>query len=107
MNTIEHLENPTATDIIAAHGNDFWASSCIMGRNGHDLYFYSRKFNINPCDPKHFNDGFPFRIWRDSGIGYALNRNAPQFSIDGQARTAEEAVQMALPDGVVVIAAEL
>ena len=98
---------PTALGIIAAHGNDFWAGSCVMGKNGHDLFFYSQRNHVNPRDPKHFNAGYPFRIWRDSGIGYALNRNTPEFSIDGQARTAEEAVQMALPDGVVVIAAEL
>ena len=90
--------------LIAAHCNNFMCAGTVMGRYGHDLMYNAWDSKIDPCDPKYFNEGFPFRIWRDSGVGYALGRNRPEYSIDGQARTAEEAVEMAGNDGVVVTA---
>ena len=94
-----------ATDVsllIAAHCDNFMCAGTVMGRYGHELMYDARRSNIDPCDPKYFNPGFPFRIWRDSGIGYALGRNRPEYSIDGQAKTAEDAVAMARNGGVVV-----
>jgi hypothetical protein len=97
------------TDLIAAHCNNFMCAAdeggrTIMGKQAHELYFDTRGSRIDPCDPKLFNPGFPYRIWRDSGIGYALGRNRPEYSIDGQAASAPEAVEMAGSDGVVVTA---
>lgn len=77
-----------------------------MGPHAHQLMYQNLRgdFGKDVCDPSWFNPDFPFRIWRDSGIGYALGRNRPEHSLDGQARTAEEAVEMAGSDGVIVTA---
>jgi len=88
--------------LIAAHCENFICGGTIMGRLALDLFHASRRDGIDPCKPSWFNDGFPFGIWRDSGIGYALGRNRPEYSFDGRAQTAEQAVEMAGNDGVIV-----
>ena len=73
-----------------------------MGRLALDMFYACRRDKIDPCAESWFNPGFPFRVWRDTGNGYAMGRNRAEFGIDGQARTAAEAVAMAGADGVIV-----
>ena len=91
-------------ELIRLKWDNFICGGTTMGPRAHTLMFQSYRgdFGKDAWAPSWFNDGFPFRIWRDSGLGYALGRGCPEFSIDGQARTAEEAIEMAGSDGVIV-----
>jgi hypothetical protein len=89
--------------LIEAGCKNLWAGSTIMGRSAESLYFQRGDYGKDPRDESWFNDGFPFRIWRDSGIGYATGRNKPEHTIDGQAKSVAEAVEKAGVDGVIVM----
>ena len=92
--------------LIKAGAKNLLCDGTTMGPHAHQLMYQNLRgdFGKDVCDPSWFNPGFPFRIWRDSGIGYALGRNRPEHSLDGQARTAEDAVEKAGADGVIVTA---
>jgi len=95
-----------AYSLIRAGAQNIMCAGTTMGAHAHELMYQNLRgdFGKDICDPRWFNDGFPYRIWRDSGVGFALGRNRPEYSIDGQARTPEEAVEIAGPDGVIVTA---
>lgn len=94
----------TAILLIEAGAANFISNGTTLGPKAHELLMQSLRGELgcDAADPKLFNEGFPFRIYRDSGIGYALGRNRPEYTIDGQARTPQEAVEMARNDGVIV-----
>ena len=91
------------TQLIEAGAKNFISGSIFGGKAG-ELYCRRKEYDRDPRDPKWFNKGFPFRIWRDSGIGYALGRNRPEYAIDGQFKTVTEAIEAAGSDGVIVLA---
>lgn len=95
-----------ACSLIAAGATNIMCDGTTMGPHAHTMLFQNLRgeFGKDARDPSWFNAGFPFRIWRESGLGYALGRNRPCHTLDGQARTPEEAVEMAGSDGVIVTA---
>ena len=94
----------TEIQLIEAGAKNFISGSSIFGGKAGELYCRRKEYDRDPRDPKWFNKGFPFRIWRDSGIGYALGRNRPEYAIDGQSKTVTEAIEAAGSDGVIVLA---
>lgn len=103
---INYTSDDAACSLIKAGAKNLMCAGTTMGPHAHQLMYQNLRgeFGKDVCDPSWFNPGFPFRIWRDSGIGYALGRNRPEHSLDGQARTPSEAVEMAGSDGVIVAA---
>ena len=91
-------------ELIKQGAQNIIAGGSIIGGKAGQLYLQRDELGGDPRDEKWFNDGFPFRIWRDSGIGYALGRNKPEYAIDGQFKTVTEAIEAAGSDGVIVLA---
>jgi len=91
-------------ELIKQGAQNIMAGGSIIGGKAGELYFQRDDFGGDPRDPKWFNEGFPFRIWKDSGIGYALGRGRPEYSIDGQSKTVTDAIEAAGSDGVIVLA---
>ena len=88
--------------LIEEHCKNFICGGTTMGPIAHTMLFaHLLEGDPDPRDPRLYNEGFPFRIWRDCGLDLALGRQRTSFSLDGQARTAKEAVELAGNDGVV------
>ena len=91
-----------ALDLIRLHAKNFICDGTTFGPEAHKLLFSSlRGENLDPRDPKLYNEGFPFRIWRETGLHHVTGRGGESIVLDGQASCAENAVDFAGNDGII------